>query len=331
MIEVRGLSKHYRIAKRKPGLLGAIQGLFIRKYTSKKAVDDISFTIASGEVVGYIGSNGAGKSTTIKMLSGILTPTSGDVLVNGIVPYRERQKNAKKIGAVFGQRTQLMWDLAPRESYDLLKHIYQIPEAIYQKNLHEMTEKLQLHSLLDIPVRQLSLGQKMRCEFVAAFLHDPAVVYLDEPTIGLDVAAKSRIRSFIKQMNEEKGTTIILTTHDMQDIEELCRRIIIIDNGQILYDGDLHAVKNSFLHEHVISFELDEEKEEILIPGELEGLVTYIPEEGNSNKLTLSFHPETISAAQVIAAVLHHYRVRDVSIAEPKIESIVQEIYERGA
>jgi ABC-2 type transport system ATP-binding protein len=327
MIEVNGLSKHYLMAKKQPGLLGAMKGLFSREYTVKKAVNDISFTIGQGEMVGYIGANGAGKSTTIKMLCGILTPSEGHILVNGVAPSKERKSNAKNIGAVFGQRTQLFWDIAVRESFELLKHIYEIPEKEYQKSITLFTEVLQLEPLLSVPVRQLSLGQKMRCELAAAFLHNPAIVYLDEPTIGLDVAVKVKIREFIKQMNQNKGTTVILTTHDMQDIEEICNRLIIIDEGKVLYDGSLQSIKDRFGHKRVIHFELELEGE-FSLPEALNNKAEFSP--GEEGIISVSFSNQFITAADVISAMLAQYRIRDLTIADPKIETIVREIYERG-
>ncbi|MCX7570646.1 ATP-binding cassette domain-containing protein [Tumebacillus sp. DT12] len=333
MIEVSGLTKEYKIALRKPGLTGAIQALFKREHQIKQAVQDVSFSIRKGEMVGYLGANGAGKSTTIKMLSGILTPTSGKVEVNGIVPYQNREQNAKGIGAVFGQRTQLFWDIPVRESYDLLRHIYEVPEDDYRESLALFTEVLDLGPLLSIPVRQLSLGQKMRCELAAAFLHRPAVVYLDEPTIGLDVAVKQKIRTFIKEMNKREETTVILTTHDMGDIEELCKRIIIIDEGKVLYDGDLQQIKERFGQKRVVHFEL-ENKAGFAVPASLRDRVEIVPkadgEAEASNTVSLSFSSRDLSAADVIQAVLSVHSVRDLTIADPKIETIVKEIYERG-
>ncbi|CAH1212159.1 Vitamin B12 import ATP-binding protein BtuD [Paenibacillus plantiphilus] len=328
MIEVRGLTKEYTIVKKSPGLRGAIKGLFVRDYTVKRAVDDINFSINQGELVGYIGANGAGKSTTIKMLSGILTPSAGEVKVNGIIPYEQRKKNAQRIGAVFGQRTQLFWDIAVRESYSLLKHIYQIPDKQHKDTLDMFTEVLNLGPLLGTPVRQLSLGQKMRCELAAAFLHNPSIVYLDEPTIGLDVAVKTRIRAFIKEMNKLHQTTVLLTTHDMQDIEEICNRIIIIDEGKVLYDGSLASIKERFGQKRVIHFELELEGE-FSLPDALQGKADVIAGE-EEGKIGLSFSSGDVNAADVISAVLAEYRVRDLTIADPKIETIVHEIYERG-
>lgn len=327
MIEVSGMSKHYRIVKKQPGLSGAVKGLFSREYTVKKAVDDISFQIKPGEMVGYIGANGAGKSTTIKMLCGILTPSSGEVRVGGIVPYKERKRNAKNIGAVFGQRTQLFWDIAVRESYDLLKHIYEIPDKEYRETIAMFTEVLQLEPLLGVPVRQLSLGQKMRCELAAAFLHSPSIVFLDEPTIGLDVAVKVKIREFIKKMNQARGTTVILTTHDMQDIEEICNRIIIIDEGKVLYDGSLQSIKDQFGHKRVIHFELDQEGM-FALPERLSSQAEFSQEEDGI--VSVSFSSHALTAADVITEVMKDYRIRDLTIADPKIETIVQEIYEKG-
>lgn len=329
MIKVSSLSKTYKIVERDPGLKGAIKALVNRKFVNKDAVKSIDFDIQKGEMVGYIGANGAGKSTTIKMLCGILTPSSGEITVNGIVPYKQRQKNAKNIGAVFGQRTQLFWDIPVRESYDLLRHIYSVPEEQYKETLELFVKVLNLEPLLAIPVRQLSLGQKMRCELAAAFLHRPAVVYLDEPTIGLDVAVKVKIREFIKEMNRMWGTTVILTTHDMQDIEEICNRIIIIDEGEILYDGSLQSIKEQFDHKRMIHFELDE-KPTNNVPEQLEGLVEFTSVDEEHQKVTVSFTNKQISAKDVISAMMASFNIRDLSIADPKIETIVEEIFNRG-
>ncbi|KAA0550110.1 ATP-binding cassette domain-containing protein [Bacillus sp. BGMRC 2118] len=327
MIIVKDLKKEYKIAKRDPGLSGAIKSLFNRRYEVKQAVKGLSFTIGQGETVAYIGANGAGKSTTIKMLTGILTPTSGEVTVNGIVPYKQRQTNAKNIGAVFGQRTQLFWDIPVRESFDLLKHIYEIPEKEYQDTVTMFTEVLHLEPLLGIPVRQLSLGQKMRCELAAAFLHRPSVVYLDEPTIGLDIAVKVRIRQFIKEMNARWGTTVVLTTHDMQDIEEICERLIIIDDGTILYDGDLANIKRQFGQKRVIHFDLIQ-KESFVLPNELDGKVDIL-QSNDESKISLSFDHEETSSSFVISTIMNHYNVQDLSVSDPKIESIVEDIYNK--
>ncbi|WP_144466270.1 ABC transporter ATP-binding protein [Bacillus nitratireducens] len=329
MIEVNNLTKEFKIVKKKPGLKGAINGLFTRDYIIKEAVKDISFKINQGETVGYIGANGAGKSTTIKMLCGILTPSSGDVSVNGVVPYQNRKKNAANIGVVFGQRTQLFWDIAVRESYELLKHIYSIPNQTYKKNMDLCIEVLNLKDLLDIPVRQLSLGQKMRCELAAAFLHNPLVVFLDEPTIGLDVAVKSRIRSFIKEVNRLRQTTVILTTHDMQDIEEICKRVIIIDQGTILYDGGLEDIYTMFNQKRMIHFDLDLNGE-FLLPNNLIKEVEIYRNNIDDKKISLAFNNETINTADIIGEMMKKYKIRDLTVTDPKIESIVKDIYEKG-
>ncbi|MFG6495628.1 ATP-binding cassette domain-containing protein [Fictibacillus sp. UD] len=331
MIVVKKLEKHYKIAKRDPGLRGAVKSLFHRKYETKKAVKGISMHIESGEMVGYIGANGAGKSTTIKMLTGILTPTSGEVKVNGIIPYENRKQNASHIGAVFGQRTQLFWDIPVRESYELLKHIYEIPQKQYEETLAEFVNVLHLEPLLGIPVRQLSLGQKMRCELAAAFLHRPKVVYLDEPTIGLDVAVKVRIRNFIKQMNTRYGTTVLLTTHDMQDIEEICQRIIIIDDGSVIYDGSIQDIKSQFGDKRVIQFELEHSIDDFVLPEEINSVTEIIPRTDEDHHLvSISFSNKDISGAEVISCMMRHYPVADLTITDAKIETIVEEIYGKG-
>ncbi|MDU5949703.1 MAG: ABC transporter ATP-binding protein, partial [Paenibacillus macerans] len=243
-IEVRDLRKTFKVQKNREGLKGAFLDLFKREYNEVAAVKDISFQIPEGEICGYIGENGAGKSTTIKMLTGILVPTSGHLKVGGFVPYEEREKFVQHIGVVFGQRSQLWWDIGVIESFELLRKVYRVPQADYKKRLDELVERLQLQELLNRPVRKLSLGQRMRCELVAALLHNPSIVFLDEPTIGLDIVVKSEIRDFLKDMNREHGTTILLTTHDLQDIEALCSRVIMLDDGRIIYDGGLEELKN---------------------------------------------------------------------------------------
>ncbi|MGP1907898.1 ABC transporter ATP-binding protein [Metabacillus sp. JX24] len=330
MIEVRDLKKEYKLVKREPGLRGAVRALFKRTYVTKTAVKGVTFKIDRGEMIGYIGANGAGKSTTIKMLTGILTPSSGEVKVGGIVPYKNRKQNAKQIGAVFGQRTQLFWDIPVSESFDLLKYIYEVPEEQFKETLDLFTEVLQLKPLLSIPVRQLSLGQKMRCELAAAFLHRPDVVYLDEPTIGLDVAVKVRIRKFIKEMNARFGTTVLLTTHDMQDIEEICSRIIIIDNGSILYDGGLHEIKDTFAAKREIHFEV-ENVQSFSYPAAIKDRTELrVVDEDQQQKVILAFSQKDVAASEVISAVLSENDIIDLSLNDPKIETIVEEIYNRG-
>ena len=246
MIRVENLSKEFKINKKYPGFKGAIKSFFSTEYVIKKAVDDISFEINDGEIVGYIGANGAGKSTTIKMMTGILTPTNGIVTVNGIVPYENREKNAKNIGVVFGQKTQLWWDLPISETFSLLKDIYDISDNDFEERMNFFKKVLGLEEFFLNPVRTLSLGQRMRADLAAALIHNPKVIYLDEPTIGLDVVVKESVRKAIKEINKKYGTTIILTTHDLNDIEELCNRIIIIDKGKKIYDGEIEGVKEKY-------------------------------------------------------------------------------------
>lgn len=243
MIEVSRLRKTFRVAKRNAGFSQALRALFHREYEEIHALDGVSFSIGEGEMVGYIGPNGAGKSSTIKVLSGILTPDSGECLVDGRVPWKDRVDHVRKIGVVFGQRSQLWWDVPVIDSFELLKEIYAVPEALYRKNLSELTELLGLSELLRTPTRQLSLGQRMRCEMAASLLHSPRILFLDEPTIGLDAVSKLAVRDFIKQLNREHKTTVILTTHDMQDIEALASRVILIGKGRILLDGTLEDIR----------------------------------------------------------------------------------------
>ena len=243
MIQVEHLCKTYRVSRREAGLMQAIRSLGRRETHEVKALDDVSFTIADGEIVGYIGPNGAGKSSTIKILSGILVPDSGMCRVNGRVPWKERKKHVSEIGVVFGQRTQLWWDVPVADSFELLRDVYRVEPARYRRNVEELTELLDLSELLRTPTRQLSLGQRMRCEIAASLLHDPKVLFLDEPTIGLDAISKLAVRSFIQQRNASHGTTVLLTTHDMQDIEALAGRILLIGQGRILMDGSFDDVR----------------------------------------------------------------------------------------
>lgn len=328
IIEVKNLRKEYRINEKKEGLAGAIINIFRPKYKTKVAVNNISFSIDEGEMVGYIGANGAGKSTTIKMLTGILTPTSGNVTVDEMVPQKNRIKNNMQIGAVFGQRTQLWWDLPAIESYKLIQKIYEIPNETYEKNLKIFIELLDLKDLLNIPVRQLSLGQKMRCEIGAAFIHDPKIVYLDEPTIGLDVMVKDKIRDFIKTINKEKNVTVILTTHDMQDIEEMCKRIIIIDDGVILYDGSIEDVKNRFGKYRVVQFKVKDIKNEInaVIEENKENLLLILKDDYN---IHIKFDRQKFTAAEVMSLISPYCDILDLTIEEPSIESIVKDLFRK--
>jgi len=328
IINVENLKKEYKINVKKEGLAGAILSLFNPKYEIKEAVKGINFDIEEGEMVGYIGANGAGKSTTIKMLTGILTPTSGKILVNGLVPTKNRIKNNMKIGAVFGQRTQLWWDIPVIESYKLIQKIYEIPMETYKENLEYFSETLGLKELLHVPVRQLSLGQKMRCEIAAAFLHNPKIVYLDEPTIGLDFMVKGKIRKFIKQLNKDKKTTVILTTHDLQDIEEICSRIIIIDKGSIMFDGDLEEIKEEFSKHafaNILVKEVTQELQDILNDKNVGFELLSIDE----NNINIKFDRSQITIAGIFDKLSLHCSILDLSIQDVSIETIVKTLYER--
>lgn len=321
MISARELSKDYRIYQREKGFKNSLKSLLKREYTLKQAVKNINFDINKGELVGYIGPNGAGKSTTIKMLSGILVPSSGSITVNGITPYLNRKENARNIGVVFGQRSQLYWDLPMEETFDLYKKMYRIDDEVFKKNVRYYIELLEMEEFLRRPVRQLSLGQKMKANIAIAMLHNPAIIYLDEPTIGLDVVAKKRIRQFIKEINRERETTVILTTHDMDDIEEICNRIIMIDNGQILYDGTLANFKHHYGKKHMVIVEfLDED-----IVLEEKRLV--VSDDGKYRK-SFIFSEDEISVAEAINYLTRNFTITDLKIKEPNVEETVRRIYE---
>ena len=323
LIEVDNLQKTFRIAVRRTGPLAAIRTLLAREHREVHAVDGVSFRLDAGEMVGYIGPNGAGKSTTIKMLTGILVPTGGRLLVDGRVPHRQRVEHVRRIGVVFGQRTQLWWDLPTIESFELLRHIYRIPEERWRANLTHFSELLDLEPFIETPVRQLSLGQRLRADLTAALLHDPTILFLDEPTIGLDVVAKERIRQFLTHINRERGVTVILTTHDLEDISRLCQRVVLIDHGTVIYDGALEALRTRFGRQRTLVVDL-EEVEEIAIPH-----AELVRQEGP--RAWLRFDREETTAAALIAAITARYRIRDLTIEEPEIESIVRGIYEDGS
>jgi ABC-2 type transport system ATP-binding protein len=323
IIEAIGLRKVFRSVERQPGIGGAIGALFSRTYVEKVAVDDVSFALEPGELVGYIGPNGAGKSTTIKMLTGILVPTSGTLRVAGIVPHAQRMVNAANIGVVFGQRSQLYWDLPLRESFELLRSIYDVPRDRYLQNMKHFAEILDLDRFLATPVRQLSLGERMRGDFAAAMLHDPKIVYLDEPTIGLDVVAKEAIRAFIGSVNRERGTTVILTTHDLADVERLSRRIILIDEGIVIYDGSLERLREEYGTHRTLVVNLAEPYPDVTVAGtEMVGR--------EANTIRLRFNRREITAEALIRRVTERYQITDVSIIEPDIETIVRRIYLEG-
>jgi len=323
IIETADLRKVFRSVKRRPGLGGAIAALFSREYEEKAAVDGITMSLEAGELVGYLGPNGAGKSTTIKMLTGILVPTSGSISVAGLVPHRQRLENAQNIGVVFGQRSQLYWDLPLRESFALLRSIYDVPRERFRENLDHFVEILALDEFMDTPVRQLSLGERMRGDFAAAMLHDPKIVYLDEPTIGLDVVAKEAIREFITQLNRERGTTIILTTHDLADIERLARRVILIDDGTIIFDGPISRLREEYGTHRTLVITLADSYEDVQIEGA-------DVESREGNVVRLRFDRRRTSAEVLIRRALERYALSDIAIVEPDINSIVGRIYREG-
>ncbi len=321
VIAVDNLSKSFRISQKDPGLGGALKALVRPRYVDKPAVAGISFSVEPGEVVGYIGVNGAGKSTTIKMLTGVLLPSGGQVRVFGRDPHKQRVANARDIGVVFGQRTQLWWDLALIESLNLVAKIYQVDPARYRQLLDQFAETLELKPLLSVPIRNMSLGQKMRAELAATLIHEPKIVYLDEPTIGLDLIVKERIREFIKQQNQTRGTTVILTTHDLGDIEELCKRVLIIDAGLLIYDGPLSTIKERFGKFRTITFDTLQAVGGFDLPEGAETISTA------ARKLVLRFDRTLTTASKVAKAVMDQLEVADFSLAEPDLGSVVKQIY----
>lgn len=324
MIQADRLTKIYKIPEKDPGVTGAVKALFRPRFLSKSAVTEVSFVIEPGEIVGYIGVNGAGKSTTIKMLTGVLVPTSGQVRVLDRDPHSDRVANARDIGVVFGQRTQLWWDLALIESLTMVGRIYEVPDARFKQLIDEFAETLDLKELLKMPIRNMSLGQKMRAELAATLIHEPKIVYLDEPTIGLDLLVKERIREFIKRVNREKGTTVVLTTHDLGDIEELCKRVLIIDNGSLIYDGPLATIKERFGKYREITFETAADLNGLVLPEGAELL------EKSERRLALRFDRTVTSASRVSAAVMSQIEVLDLSLKEPDLSLVVKQIYRGG-
>ncbi|MDR4496703.1 MAG: ATP-binding cassette domain-containing protein [Candidatus Scalindua sp.] len=320
-VEAIDLRKEFSVDDSGKGFMGRIKALFHRRQRKIVAVDGIDFQIKRGEFVGYVGENGAGKSTTIKMLTGILVPSSGIAKVSGIVPYENRKKNAAKIGVVFGQRTQLWWDLPVRESFEMLRVIFRVSKIDFNHQMVRLERALDLEPLLRMPVRKLSLGQRMRCDLAASLIHRPPVLFLDEPTIGLDVLVKDAIRKFLAEINREEGTTIILTTHDMNDIEQLCKRLIILDKGRIIFDGETESLKRHFVHEKVIEIEFDDKESPVEeIPG-----ITVIHEEGC--RKWLKFDSDNTSIGEVISFLATNYKIKDLSVKEPSVESIIKNIY----
>ena len=326
MIEARDLTKVYRVAQRREGVGGALLDLFDRRTRQLTAVDSVGFTLERGEMVGYIGANGAGKSTTIKMLSGILTPTSGHLVVNGFVPAKERKRYTHTIGAVFGQRTQLWWDIAVVESFKLLKKIYGVEDDVYERQIAAFDELLGIRELFAQPVRTLSLGQRMRCDLAAALLHSPDVLFLDEPTIGLDVVSKENIRRFLKSVNQELKTTVVLTTHDLDDIEQLCKRVIVIDRGRILYDGALEGLKRLSGHVARLRVEVRGEGAEATLRSATDGLPVTWSRQG-PGLFEAEFRKNEVPVAEVVKRIVTGGPVVDLGVLEPPIEEVVQKIY----
>ena len=323
LIKAEKLNKTFRIYQRGEGIKGYLKSFVSRDYEEVHAVEDLNLEIDEGEMIGYIGANGAGKSTTVKMLTGILEPSSGKIEVDGLNPHKHRKKNAMNIGVVFGQKTQLWWDLPVRESFKLLKEVYEVSDKDYKTRIDEFDEVLQLSEFWDQPVRKLSLGQKMRCELAAAFLHHPKIVYLDEPTIGLDVAVKERIRDFIKKMNEEKDITVMLTTHDIGDIEDLCERVVVLDEGRKIYDGELDTLVNRFTSRRLVMELRDGEDFDI----DMKGIKEVKKEEGS---VEVVFDRDIVSASDLMREILDSYDVLDFRIREPDIESVVKKVYNEG-
>ncbi len=328
VIRVENLVKEFRRPRRQEGRFGALRTLFTRQFDTVRAVDQVSFAIEPGELVGYIGPNGAGKSTTIKMMTGILVPTSGTIEVGGLVPWRERERNAMQIGVVFGQRSQLWWDLPLIESFNLIAKLYRVPEAKYRRSLDRFIALLDMQEFLERPVRQLSLGQRMRGDLAASMLYEPQILYLDEPTIGLDIVAKENMRIFIEEMNRDSGTTIVLTTHDLADVERLCRRLILIDHGHVLYDGGVEQLKTKYAPYRVLVVELEADavtNGRLIEAADVPGAEIVEQVDGVAR---IQFESARTPVQNLIAALNARYPIADLSIVEPDLEGVVRQIYD---
>jgi ABC-2 type transport system ATP-binding protein len=328
-IEARGLTKEFKVYQSRPGLAGAFRDLFSREYRTIRAVDGIDLVIERGEMVGYIGENGAGKSTTIKMLTGILQPTAGELKVNGFDPHRERERFVRTIGVVFGQRSQLWWDLAVQESFRLLQKVYRVPDEEYKKHMGHMIEVLEIRDLLDQPVRKLSLGQRMRCELAASLIHRPSLLFLDEPTIGLDVLVKENIRRFLKEINRELGTTILLTTHDISDIEALCSRVVMLDKGRIIYDGSLDRLRSEWGQGRKMHLELGRETALEELMRITEGLPVRWEKRG-PRQVTAHLANGEGTVSELLARLVQNVSIQEMHLEEPSTEEIVRRIYQEG-
>lgn len=329
MIYIENVSKEFQKVIKESGIKGSVKSLFNRKYETVKAVDNISFEVPKGEILGFIGANGAGKSTTIKMLTGILTPTSGRVEINGQIPYKNRKKYVKEIGVVFGQRTQLWWDLPLVETFSVLRQIYQVEDKAFNERMAFLNEVLELQDFIKSPVRTLSLGQRMRADLAASMIHNPKVLFLDEPTIGLDVAVKNNIRKAITQINEQEQTTIILTTHDLNDIESLCKRIVMIDKGRIMYDGSLTEMKSQFGNFREVNMSLVQNEDlDKMNFTEYFGVENQdIKINRNKEKVTITFNAAKISIADMLEYILKNTQLKDISVNDVNIEEIVCRMY----
>jgi ABC-2 type transport system ATP-binding protein len=325
IIEVSDLTKEFSRPDVRPGRFAGTRSLFTRARKVTRAVDGISFRVGEGELIGFLGPNGAGKSTTIKMLTGILVPTRGTVTVAGQVPWRDRRRNARAIGAVFGQRSQLWYDLPLRDSFEIIRDLYSMDPTAYRTRLAEFTDMLDLDEFIDTPVRSLSLGQRMRGDLVAAMLYAPSILYLDEPTIGLDVVAKSKIREFVAEVNANRSTTVVLTTHDMDDVERLCRRVIIIDHGKILFDGTIEMLKSMYVTSREIVVHCTDFAAETISSPFAEVLSV------EKSKATLRFHPEITAAPKVIHDLTSRYPITDLSVSEPDLEDVIRQLYTERA
>ncbi|WP_243388093.1 ABC transporter ATP-binding protein [Bacillus kexueae] len=330
VIEVENLRKEFKSYSSRSGLKGAFRDLFTRNYKTIRAVDDISFSVKQGEMVGYIGENGAGKSTSIKMLTGILTPTAGHVLVNGMNPHKDREKFVRTIGVVFGQRSQLWWDIAVQESFRLLKKVYQVSDQDYNEHMDHVIKTLDIEPLLDKPVRKLSLGQRMRCELAAALIHNPPLLFLDEPTIGLDVLVKLKIRQFLKEINEKYKTTILLTTHDLSDIEALCERVVMLDEGKIIYDGSLNHLRSHWGEGKQIEFQFGHEVTEARLMELTDKLSVQWVMGDRNNVWTAQVANHQADMSELISRVVASEKINDLSIREISTEEIIRNIYEKG-
>lgn len=332
MIEIQHLEKTFKVLNRKEGIKGAFMDLFSKDYNYVKAVNDISLNINKGEIVGYLGPNGAGKSTTIKMMTGILSPSSGKIFISGMEPYENRRKHLQNIGVVFGQRSQLWWSLPVIESYKVLKEIYKVDDKVYKRNMELFENLVDIKSLYGKPVRQLSLGQRMLCEVIAAFLHDPKVVFLDEPTIGLDVAIKDKIRGIIKHLNEEKKTTIVLTSHDTSDIETLCERAVIIDKGALIFDNTINKLKQMFGRYRTLKINTGTESDQKEIISKLLekefNKDEYTIDEEDGNMLPIIINEQKLPLTKVLNYILTNLDLKDIQIEDVGVESVIKKIYE---